>query len=147
VFVVSHIGWGCDHGKDCTMWGGGLGKREKEKCICCYAENNTCACVIIMLRKTRDKETQAGGPTNNSFLHEAVRANRRSVVAELLSKETSNALVNSSDNFGNTPLHIAGSGGSKEMVELLILHGANASLADKSSWTPLHRFRPPQSSC
>lgn len=92
----------------------------------------------MMLRKTRDKEAAQAAPPSANFLHEAVRANRRSVVADLLSKEATRAHINSFDNFGCTPLHIAASGGSKELVELLLQYGANPSIADKSCWTPLH---------
>jgi ankyrin repeat protein len=94
----------------------------------------------MMLRKTRDKEAAQVAPSSANFLHEAVRGNRRSVVAELLAKETTRAHINAFDNFGYTPLHIAAAGGSKELVELLLQYGANPSIADKSCWTPLHRY-------
>lgn len=91
--------------------------------------------------KKRNKESSAAPP--NNFLHEAVRANRIGVVADLLSKDSTKTLVNACDHFGNTPLHLAASvsnkGSSKDLVELLLQHGANPSTTDKSSWTPLHR--------
>jgi ankyrin repeat protein len=46
--------------------------------------------------------------------------------------------VNAKDKSHSTPLHLASSKGSYEIVELLIEHGADVSAQDESDRTPLH---------
>jgi ankyrin repeat protein len=76
---------------------------------------------------------------NNLLLHEAVRGNRRDIVADLVSRDGNNKeLVNSSDGFAQTPLHIAASNGFTELVQLLLQNGADVRQVDRNSWTPLH---------
>ena len=46
--------------------------------------------------------------------------------------------VNATDSKGISPLHYAAGLGSKEFVEILLKHGANAHLRDQNGNTPLH---------
>src|SRR2546421_5314690 len=47
-------------------------------------------------------------------------------------------LLNASDTDGNTPLHVAAGYGQKEMVALLLSHGANVNARRNNGATPLH---------
>uniref|UniRef100_A0ABD2WT75 Uncharacterized protein n=1 Tax=Trichogramma kaykai TaxID=54128 RepID=A0ABD2WT75_9HYME len=46
--------------------------------------------------------------------------------------------VEERDNLGDTPLHSAIKCGDKDSIKLLLSNGANANLANKSGYTPLH---------
>uniref|UniRef100_A0ABD2XCX2 Uncharacterized protein n=1 Tax=Trichogramma kaykai TaxID=54128 RepID=A0ABD2XCX2_9HYME len=46
--------------------------------------------------------------------------------------------IDARDELGNTPLHLALQKGPKMLVELLLKRGANAHLANKEGFTPLH---------
>lgn len=47
-------------------------------------------------------------------------------------------LISEQDEYGNTALHIAAQKGDVEVCELLLKHGANLTLANKSGQNPLH---------
>lgn len=59
-----------------------------------------------------------------------------SVVGLLLSRSAE--LLQSSDRYGKTGLHIAAMHGHYQMVEILLGQGAEINAADKNGWTPLH---------
>ncbi len=98
------------------------------------------------MKKNKEKDKNEKQPSTivtTSMLHEAVRANRKDVVEDILRRNASSELINSFDAFGQAPLHIAASNGFKEITEILIGFGADLNVADKNSWTPLHRSPPP----
>jgi ankyrin repeat protein len=45
--------------------------------------------------------------------------------------------VNTTNNYGNTPLHVAAKSGHKEVTSLLLNFGANVITADNNVKTPL----------
>lgn len=42
------------------------------------------------------------------------------------------------DDSGQTPLHLACKGGNTSLIEVLLQHGADPSISDKSGKIPLH---------
>lgn len=69
-------------------------------------------------------------------LHEACRKGRIEEVERLLAYGI--CLVNETDKFGQTALHIASFQGHIDIVKLLIKKMAFLSIQDKNGWTPLH---------
>ena len=53
--------------------------------------------------------------------------------------DTDPTWANRADENGRTPLMFAANNGRKEIVQLLLEHGALVNVADKEQWTPLHR--------
>ncbi|KIY32235.1 hypothetical protein I305_05185 [Cryptococcus gattii E566] len=68
-------------------------------------------------------------------IHDAVVADSLRVVKELIEADPS--LINSRDEFGYTPLHLAADRGYPEMTKLLLEFGADKSLKDQDGQTPL----------
>lgn len=69
-------------------------------------------------------------------LHEACSKGRLDEVERLLAYGI--CLVNETDQFGQTALHIASFEGHVDIVKLLIKKMAHLSIQDKNGWTPLH---------
>lgn len=70
-------------------------------------------------------------------LHKAAWKGDLHRVQRILKKEASKDLVNSLDNHGNSPLHIAAHFNYKEIVEVLLDHGANPELLSRAGWRAL----------
>ncbi|KAF4333667.1 ankyrin repeat [Fusarium beomiforme] len=90
-----------------------------------------------------DREQYGGTPPSFSLLHLAsylgVPAWTRVLLEQDAAKHTSrHRLVARKDNYGRTPLFWAATRGHKDIVELLLKHGAPASSKDRSNLTPLH---------
>ncbi|KAJ5091685.1 hypothetical protein NUU61_006555 [Penicillium alfredii] len=77
-----------------------------------------------------------------NLLHLAASADQSNTLGLLLESYASNAqtqgVINQRDETGQTPLHYACRSGRTESVKLLLQAGADAKIADNSSWTPLH---------
>ncbi len=69
-------------------------------------------------------------------LHIAIQQNEISKVIELLSENKTS--INESDNFNNTPLHLAVRLNNLEIIKLLLQAGADTRVKNKLSETPLH---------
>lgn len=76
------------------------------------------------------------GCADQRTFHEAVRQGDIRRVEDLLDRRP--ALVNSTNDFLTTPLHIAAAAGDKVMSELLVAHGADIHARTRDGWTPLH---------
>lgn len=64
---------------------------------------------------------------------------KKGILGDLEKLLASNAnLLNDTDQFGQTPLHIAAFEGHLDLVELLVVSGASLSTQDKNGWAPLH---------
>lgn len=83
-------------------------------------------------------------PTNykecHKLIHAAVQRNLFKIVKLLVD---SGANVNAKGTYGNTPLHLAASNGSEDIVELLLTHKAKVNVMCPGFWrssrlTPLH---------
>lgn len=61
---------------------------------------------------------------NASAVEDALRGNLKHLLSE-------------ADYSGNTPLHIAATGPSTELLEMLLVHGASVHLRNKAGRTPL----------
>lgn len=68
-------------------------------------------------------------------LHESVRDGHAEDVNGLLED---GAPINSKNECGSSPLHVAAQVGNVEMVELLLLNEANKDALDAEKWTPLY---------
>jgi ankyrin repeat protein len=69
-------------------------------------------------------------------IHEVVRNGDVQAVTRLISENRN--LVNSRNELGSTPLHIAASISAPDMVRLLIDKGATVNVKDSRGTTPLH---------
>ncbi|KAI7765600.1 hypothetical protein LZL87_007351 [Fusarium oxysporum] len=90
-----------------------------------------------------DKEQYGGAPPSFSLLHLAsyldIPAWTRVLLEQDAAKHSSrHRLVARKDNYGRTPLFWAATRGHKDIVELLLKHGAPVSSKDRSNMTPLH---------
>lgn len=74
-------------------------------------------------------------PDNLNLLHKAAQEGLYDVAEYLISK---GANVNSTDEYGDTPLHIASYFGNLSIVRMLARNGASIHSRNKSGWTPLH---------
>ncbi|OJJ94681.1 hypothetical protein ASPACDRAFT_1883919 [Aspergillus aculeatus ATCC 16872] len=70
--------------------------------------------------------------------HLAVQARQHAVVRVLLEHPASYYSVNAQDCWGRTPLHLACESNQQELVEMLILAGAQLDIRDFEDQTPLH---------
>ncbi|OWZ53687.1 hypothetical protein J010_03886 [Cryptococcus neoformans] len=70
-----------------------------------------------------------------SPIHDAVTADSLQAVKKLIEGDSS--LINSRDEFGYTPLHLAADRGYPKMTKLLLELGADKSLKDQDDQTPL----------
>ncbi len=70
-------------------------------------------------------------------IHDAVRKDDLNEVQKLIQKD-SNSIADRDDEYGRTPLHIAAEKGFKDIVQLLLAHGADVNAKDKYNNTPLH---------
>ncbi|EAL20326.1 hypothetical protein CNBF1370 [Cryptococcus deneoformans B-3501A] len=71
---------------------------------------------------------------DNDPIHDAVVADSLQAAKELAEGDSS--LINSRDEFGYTPLHLAADRGYPEMTKLLLELGADKSLKDQDDQTP-----------
>jgi nucleoside phosphorylase len=90
-----------------------------------------------------DKEQYGGAPPSFSLLHLAsyldIPAWTRVLLEQDAAKHSSrHRLVARKDNYGRTPLFWAATRGHKDIVELLLKHGAPVGSKDRSNMTPLH---------
>jgi ankyrin repeat protein len=69
-------------------------------------------------------------------IHDAAQAGDVEKVKALLKGDPD--LIFAKDDYGETPLHRAASGGYKGIVELLLANKAEVNAKDNDSWTPLH---------
>ena len=87
-------------------------------------------------------EEYGGGDESQSdhahLLHMAARDDDISRLKELLQSSSSGVDVNSLDESGQTPLHLAADRGSVDCVTLLLEAGANVLAADSDGFTALH---------
>jgi len=73
--------------------------------------------------------------TNNPFLHDTVDGEYRDIIEALLNSQ---ANVNATDRYGNTPLHRAALKGCYCAVKILLCKGADTNIMNKNNWTALH---------
>ena len=86
-------------------------------------------------RGIAQKLVDAGAKIGDA-LHEAIEGGYVKLVADLLENGAS---TNAKDtNNGATPLHVAAKTGKPEMVELLMLKGADKDAMGDNNWTPLY---------
>ncbi|KAF5613568.1 ankyrin repeat [Fusarium subglutinans] len=90
-----------------------------------------------------DKEQYGGAPPSFSLLHLSsyldIPAWTRVLLEQDAAKHSSrHRLVARKDNYGRTPLFWAATRGHKDIVELLLKHGAPVGSKDRSNMTPLH---------
>ncbi len=67
----------------------------------------------------------------------AASRNHKGVVDRLLRDERSMDLLDRNDRYDNTPLHVAGSHGFREIVLMLLNHGADVDRKNEDEQTPL----------
>lgn len=90
-----------------------------------------------------DKEQYGGAPPSFSLLHLASYLDIPAWTKVLLEQDAArhssrHRLVARKDNYGRTPLFWAATRGHKDIVELLLKHGAPVGSKDRSNMTPLH---------
>ncbi|KAJ3647655.1 hypothetical protein Zmor_019520 [Zophobas morio] len=112
------------NGKDCP---------NRATPLHCAASKGNLACLRMLLRHGADVNA---GLSNKSALHYAVQSLAVDCVKELLE---SNAIPNTPQVYSETPLHVAASLGSSEIVALLLSHGAAVNVqSGTDKLTPLH---------
>ncbi|KAI1199268.1 ankyrin repeat protein [Nemania serpens] len=90
-----------------------------------------------------EREHAGGAPPSFTLLHLAAYFGHVAWARTLLEKNNSNDILfrrctSRKDSLGRTPLFWAVARGHKDMVELLLDHGANINTRDQSKLTPLH---------
>lgn len=85
-------------------------------------------------RDLAQKLVEAGAAFGDA-LHEAVEGGHPLIVNDLLKEYEAD--VETEDERGRTPLHIAASHGKPEMVQLLLLEGADMDALESREFTPL----------
>ncbi|KAJ5776456.1 uncharacterized protein N7511_001467 [Penicillium nucicola] len=83
-----------------------------------------------------EQENNGGSPPSFTLLHLAAYFGNVPWAKLLISKH--NRLISRKDNYGRTPLSWAVNQGHREMVELLLDHGARVNFKDRSMLTALH---------
>jgi len=83
-----------------------------------------------------EQEKNGGSPPSFTLLHLAAYFGNVPWAKLLISKHA--RLISQKDNYGRTPLSWAVNQGHREMVELLIYHGARVNFKDRSMLTALH---------
>ncbi|KAL7757053.1 hypothetical protein ACKLNR_014046 [Fusarium oxysporum f. sp. zingiberi] len=86
------------------------------------------------------------GPDNNTLLHAAARGENDNILSTLLQEldvrqeqdvDQTPIDVDTTNNAGETPLHVAAQRGCVTVARTLLTHGANIDLRDNASSTPL----------
>ncbi|KUL85866.1 hypothetical protein ZTR_07323 [Talaromyces verruculosus] len=83
-----------------------------------------------------EQEKNGGSPPTFTLLHLATYFGNVPWAKMLLGTHTH--LISRKDNYGRTPLYWAVNNGHREMVELLLEHGARVNFKDRSMLTALH---------
>ena len=70
---------------------------------------------------------------NEELFHQASKNGDLSQMKNILTK-----FINSKDEYGKTPIHNAADNGDSNMVDYLIVNGAEVNVPDQRGWTPIH---------
>lgn len=72
----------------------------------------------------------------SASIHDATKRGSLADVEKAFNANPS--IINDTDQFGQTALHIAAFEGYSDIVDFLLLNNASQSLQDKNGWTALH---------
>uniref|UniRef100_A0ABD2XR05 PRANC domain-containing protein n=1 Tax=Trichogramma kaykai TaxID=54128 RepID=A0ABD2XR05_9HYME len=94
---------------------------------------------LLLRRGANPNSVNTKGQTPLHILCEKnQRANLLKLFFKLIDEIEKTVQIDVRDNEGNTPLHLAISGGNAKMVQWLLIRGADPSLANAEGLTPLH---------
>ncbi|XP_059848972.1 ankyrin repeat domain-containing protein 27 isoform X3 [Hypanus sabinus] len=113
--------------------------KEVEKLLRAVADGDVEMVRYLLEWVDEDLEEEDGLVLKPEFCHPLCRCPKCEPAQKKLSSITTNGLsVNSANQDGFTPLHVAALHGHFELVSLLLCHGANVNLKNSNNSTPLH---------
>ncbi|XP_072135807.1 ankyrin repeat domain-containing protein 27 isoform X4 [Mobula birostris] len=113
--------------------------KEVEKLLRAVADGDVEMVRYLLEWVDEDLEEEDGLVLKPEFCHPLCRCPKCEPAQKKLSSITTNGLsVNSANQDGFTPLHVAALHGHFELVSLLLRHGANVNTKNSNNSTPLH---------
>ncbi|XP_041047967.1 ankyrin repeat domain-containing protein 27 isoform X1 [Carcharodon carcharias] len=113
--------------------------KEVEKLLRAIADGDVEMVRYLFEWMDDDPEEEEGLVLKSEFCHPLCRCPKCEPAQKKLSSFTANGLgVNSANQDGFTPLHVAALHGHFDLVSLLLRHGANANMKNSHNATPLH---------
>uniref|UniRef100_A0A9J7XDI1 Myosin XVI n=1 Tax=Cyprinus carpio carpio TaxID=630221 RepID=A0A9J7XDI1_CYPCA len=119
--------------------------------VACACDHADMVLLLLLVRNTPQTQTPNQNVSFVSFIsllekcgvdmssmHQMKTQRSSTMLSDVRQLVSSGGSVNQQNDDGVTLLHIASASGYKEVVSMLLEHGAEVQMSDNSFWTPLH---------